>query len=280
MPALLCPVRHCAAPLAREGGRFRCPRGHSFDLARSGYANLLQPQDRKSKHPGDPKEAVLARRRFLAAGHGGFLREALRAAFDGLSLPPRPAVLDVGCGEGFFLGNLAREREIEGTGIDLSTPAIDLAARSWPDLTWLVVNADRSLPFADASFDLALSLTARRNAPELHRVLRPEGRLLVTVPGEDDLIELREAVQGEGHRRGRVSAVTTELATHFALETHRSLRHRANLDAAALRDLLASTYRGARAQERGRVEALTALEVSFHLDLLILRPQNRKAPVP
>src|SRR6266545_2570863 len=109
---LLCPVRSCGEVLAREPRAFRCPRGHSFDMGRSGYCNLLQPQDRKSKQPGDSKEAVLARRRFLEAGHADFLRTALLATFDALPLPPRPAVLDVGCGEGFFLGNLSREREI------------------------------------------------------------------------------------------------------------------------------------------------------------------------
>lgn len=280
MVTLLCPVRHCAAPLNREERAFRCPRGHSFDVARSGYCNLLQPQDAKSKHPGDPKEAVLARRRFLEAGHGDFLRAALLETFDALPLPPCPAVLDVGCGEGFFLGHLAREREIEGHGIDLSLPAIDLAARRWPGLSWFVVNADRTLPYADAAFDLALSLTARRNPPELQRVLKPEGRLLVTIPGEDDLIELREAVQGEGIRRDRVPAVVAELAGSFELETHRPLRQQTRLDAGALRDLLASTYRGARESARRRAEDLDSMEVTSSLDLLSLKAKPRPLAGP
>jgi 23S rRNA (guanine745-N1)-methyltransferase len=283
-PTLLCPVRGCGTPLIREERAFRCPRGHSFDLARSGYCNLLQPQDRKSKNPGDPKEAVLARRRFLEAGHGDFLAAALLETFDSLALPPRPAVLDVGCGEGFFLGTLARKREIEGSGVDLSTPAIDLAARRWPGVSWFVVNADRALPWADGSFDLVLSLTARRPAAELRRVLQPEGRLLVTIPGEDDLIELREAVLGEGIRRDRVPGVSAELAEGFELEAHQPLRHRSRLEAESLRDLLASTYRGARGSERQRVEDLGAMDVTSSFDLLIFRPRqqarNEKAPVP
>jgi 23S rRNA (guanine745-N1)-methyltransferase len=269
---LLCPVRTCGEPLTREERAFRCPRGHSFDLARSGYCNLLQPQDSKSKHPGDPKEAVLARRRFLEAGHGSFLAAILLETCDALPLPPRPAVLDVGCGEGFFLGNLANERKIEGHGIDLSVPAIELAARRWPGLSWFVVNADRALPYKDGSFDLALSLTARRNAPELRRVLKPSGRLLIAIPGEADLIELREAVQGEGIRRDRVPAVMEELAGSFKLESHRPLRQKTRLDAAALRDLLASTYRGARQSERQRAEDLGSMDVTFHLDLLTFSP--------
>lgn len=53
--ALLCPVRGCGAPLARSGRALACLRGHGFDLARSGYTNLLQPQDpfpgARSPHP-------------------------------------------------------------------------------------------------------------------------------------------------------------------------------------------------------------------------------------
>ena len=166
MVTFLCPVRACAAPLERRDHSWACPRGHSFDIARSGYCNLLQPQDRKSKSPGDPKEAVLARRRFLEAGHGDFLLQAL---LEEIGTPS--AILDVGCGEGFFLGSLVREREMEAHGVDLSVPAIDLAARRWPEVSWWVVNADRALPFADGSFDLALSIAGRRPSKELRRVL-------------------------------------------------------------------------------------------------------------
>ena len=50
---LLCTVRDCREQLLREERRMVCPRGHSFDIARRGYVNLLQPQDRRSKKPGD-----------------------------------------------------------------------------------------------------------------------------------------------------------------------------------------------------------------------------------
>ena len=60
---LLCPVRGCHLALTREEKRVVCARGHSFDIARSGYINLLQPQERRSKNPGDTADAVAARRR-------------------------------------------------------------------------------------------------------------------------------------------------------------------------------------------------------------------------
>lgn len=269
MVVLLCPVRGCGEPLARGARALTCPRGHSFDIARSGYCNLLQPQERRSKEPGDPREAVLARRRFLDAGHGDLLLGALREIVP--FAPERLAVLDLGCGEGFYLGALAGERPIEGYGLDISTTAVDLAAKRYPDVCWLVANADRVLPFADASFDLVLSLTARRNAPEARRVLRPDGRLIVAVPGEDDLIEAREAVLGEGVVRSRVDRVLADFA-HFTMESHRTLRRRELLDAAAIRDALAATYRGARDSERRRLDEITAMDVTLSYDLLIFRP--------
>ena len=272
MVTLLCPVRGCGEPLARGGRAFTCPRGHAFDLARSGYCNLLQPQDRRSKEPGDPKEAVLARRRFLDAGHGDLLLGALREI-----VPVDPSVqtvLDLGCGEGFYLGTLAGEWTIEAHGLDISTAAIDLAARRYPGVSWLVANADRALPFAEASFDLVLSLTARRNAPEVRRVVRPEGRLIVAVPGEDDLIEAREAVLGEGVVRSRVDSVLADFADRFTLESHRTLSRRELLDADAIRDALAATYRGARESERRRLDQLMAMDITLSYDLLLFRPHR------
>jgi 23S rRNA (guanine745-N1)-methyltransferase len=241
-------------------------------VARSGYCNLLQPQDRRSKSPGDPKEAVLARRRFLEAGHGGFLLEVIRE-----EMGEPGSVLDVGCGEGYFLGSLAGGREAHG--VDLSVPAIDLAARRWPDVSWWVANADRALPFADGSFDLALSIAGRRPAAELRRVLKPAGRLLVAVPAEDDLVELREAVQGEGVLRSRLEKVAEELAG-FELEAHRTVRTTALLEPGTARDALAATYRGARASQREKAEKVgpMAVTLSFELARFSKKPRSLAEP--
>jgi 23S rRNA (guanine745-N1)-methyltransferase len=234
-------------------------------VARSGYCNLLQPQDRRSKSPGDPKEAALARRRFLEAGHGTFLLKALQEEIG----EGHGSILDVGCGEGYFLGSL--RGEMEAHGVDLSVPAIDLAARRWPDVSWWVVNADRALPFADGSFDLALSIAGRRPSTELRRVLKPDGHLLVAVPAEDDLIELREAVQGEGVLRSRLEKTAEELSGDFELEAHRAIRKTEMLDAGAVRDALASTYRGARASQREKVERIGAMDVTLSFELARFR---------
>jgi 23S rRNA (guanine745-N1)-methyltransferase len=268
---LTCPVRGCGAPLDDGDRRAVCGRGHSFDRARSGYWNLLQPQERRSAQPGDSKEAALARRRLFTAGHLGPLVAALGGILDRLGCD-RPTVLDVGCGEGSLLTALAsRFGALHGT--DLSAPALDLAARAWPAATWVVANADRALPYADGAFDLLLSLTARVNSEEFRRLLAPGGVLLVAVPGADDLIELREAVLGRPVLRDRLEKTVAALAPGFEPVDRSAVRYSVDLDAAGLADLLASSYRGARQSQQARTAALDGLTVTMSRDVAVLRPR-------
>jgi 23S rRNA (guanine745-N1)-methyltransferase len=260
---LICPVRDCGEPLERRERALACPRGHSFDLARGGYVNLLQPQDRRSKDPGDPREAVEARRRLLDAGYGEALLRALLEEVRALGLPAGATVLDVGCGEGYYLGSLARELGVEAHGVDLSSAAIALAARRYPGGTWVVANADRSLPWAANAFDLVLSIDARLNPAEMRRVLKPGDRLLVAVPAADDLVELRAAVLGEGRLRDRLEGAAGRLAADFALEGRRTVRDRARLGPDEVRDALAATYR----LRESRRPAIAGMDVTLSHDL-------------
>ncbi len=254
----LCTVRECHAPLERQDRQYRCVRGHSFDIARSGYVNLLQPQDRKSRHPGDTPEAVAGRRRLHDRGVTRPLYEGLREM---AGLGATDTVLDAGCGEGFYLGSLAASAQPRAAcGIDISIPAIDTAARRYPACQWAVVNADRFLPFADRAFTLVLSITARMNAPEFRRVLDPaQGRLLIALPAPDDLIELR----GKG-REDRVERTVAEFGG-FRLVDQRRVTTTADLDAGLVDDVLHSIYRPM------RPEPVRPMAVTFSLDLLLFR---------
>src|SRR5580704_14181816 len=195
---LVCPVRDCHQALTREAQRWVCPRGHSFDVARSGYINLLQPQDRRSKKPGDTAAAVAARRRLHDRG---VTEPLLRAVAEITAASASDNVLDAGCGDGFYLGSLAQLAGFDAHGVDISTPAVDAAARRYPACEWIVANADRFVPYAARSFSLVLSITGRMNASEFRRVLRDNGRLLVALSASDDLIELRSRAGRAGRDR-------------------------------------------------------------------------------
>jgi 23S rRNA (guanine745-N1)-methyltransferase len=258
--------------LQRSDGVWICPRGHSFDIARSGYVNLLQPQDRRSHSAGDSKAAIESRARLIASGAGRAVVDAIAARAGAIGLPSESAVVDLGCGSGELLGTIAAQQAIVGIGIDLSTPAIEAAARTFPDLLWVVANADRRLPLLDRSLDLIVSLHGRRNPVECARVLKSNGFLLAAVPGPDDLAELRELVQGERVERDRTDAVLAEHERHFTLRDRWRVRERLSLDRERLQDLLRGTYRGARHSAAARVQALPALDVTFASDVLLFAP--------
>ena len=266
---LLCPVRDCAAPLTREDRQLRCPRGHSFDVARSRYVNLLQPQDRRSARPGDSAATLEARGRLLGRG---LETPFIAAMLEMLSLAPTDAVLEVGCGEGAHVAAITERFGCEGHGVDISVAAIDSAARRHPGLHWVVANADRRLPYAAASFRLVASVTARRNAEEFRRVLRDDGAVLLVLPAPDDLVELREAVLGEGIARDRMPAVLDAVAPLFVLQRHERVRHAARLDRAAIADQMTASYRALRRSQHARLRDLDDIEVTFSRDLLLLRP--------
>jgi 23S rRNA (guanine745-N1)-methyltransferase len=247
--------------LVREERRLLCARGHSFDVARSGYINLLQPQERRSKQPGDTAAAIAGRRRLHDRG---VTEPLLNAIAEIMVASPNDTVLDAGCGEGFYLGSLARQIGFDAHGVDISIPAADAAARRYPGCEWIVANADRFLPYADRSFSIVLSITGRMNAGEFRRVLRDDGRLLVALPARDDVIEFR------GAGRDRVSRTVETFADGFTLVDRRRVATSADLDATALQDVLLSIYRPMRSQPA------EAMRVTFSLDLLLFRPTARK----
>jgi 23S rRNA (guanine745-N1)-methyltransferase len=250
-----------------------CRGGHAFDIAHSGYVNLLQPRDRRSRRPGDSVEAVGARRRVVERGLAAPL---VAAIVDEGVITRDDAVLDAGCGAGHHLAVIAERIGCEAHGVDISVAAIDAAAKRYPRLQWVVANVDRFVPYADASFRAVLSITARMNAIEFRRVLRADGVLVVAVPGPEDLIELRAAILGAGVLRDRVERTVATFAPLFTLERQRRLRHVARLDPAAARDVMTSSYRALRAKERARLDAIGATDVTLSLDLLFFRPVPRK----
>jgi 23S rRNA (guanine745-N1)-methyltransferase len=256
-------------PLERQERRYVCANNHSFDIARSGYVNLLQPQDRRSKNPGDTPEAVAARRRFLDRGHADALVEAIVRA---LPMQAGQTFLDAGCGEGHHTEAFRRPYGVKAWGVDISVPAIELAAKRYRDCEWVVANADRFLPYPDGSFDAIASITARLSVDEFARVLKPDGTLLVAIPGADDLIELREAVQGERVERDRVERTVELFAPRFTLERHERVSNVVRLDRESIEDVLTSTYRGLRRSERERLQAVAAMDVTLARDLLLFRP--------
>ncbi len=250
----------------------RCENGHSFDQAREGYWNLTQPQDKKSANPGDSDDAVLARHRWLKRGHAAGLIESLREWTSVKSESGPHSILDLGCGEGTFGPALFSHNAAGYCGIDLSRRAIKLAARNWPEATWVLANADRGLPVADRSVGAVVSLFGRRPVKEIERVLSDDGICIIAIPGEEDLIELREQTQKEGHRRSRWEVVVEEMKVEkLELLQHKLWSQQIELDSEEIADALAMTYRAVRNSQNARLQGVDRMNVTLAADLLLFQ---------
>ncbi|AAZ97012.1 rRNA (guanine-N1-)-methyltransferase, putative [Thiobacillus denitrificans ATCC 25259] len=267
--ALACPLD--GTPLQRDGAAWRCPSGHSFDVARQNYANLLPVQHKRSRDPGDSKEMVAARRRFLAAGFYAPIADAVNRAVLA-DLPPDATVacLDAGCGEGYYLRQLAASApagcRLALMGLDISKWAVLSAAKQDARVSW-VVGSNAHLPVLPGTLDRVLCMFGFPVYPEFARVLKPGGRLIQVDAGPEHLRELREIIYPALKPQRTADPPTPAGFTERPATT---LRFRIELASAQeIADLLAMTphlYR-ATAEARADAAALTALSLGVDVRL-------------
>jgi 23S rRNA (guanine745-N1)-methyltransferase len=280
LPYLRCPV--CGQALDRAGEQaLRCGQGHSFDIARQGYVNLAAG---RSPHPGDSAEMIADRAAFLAEGHYDFIATALADTAAGLAgtapvpaaadAPVRPdagLVLDAGTGTGTYLARvLDALPDAPGLGIDVSKPALRRAARCHRRAGAALADLWRPLPLADASVSVLLNVFAPRNGPEFHRILHPDGVLLVVTPAQDHLAELVRThglLRVDPAKADRVAETLGDTWRADGTTTHRRTLH---LTAAAARTLIGMTPSARHVSLDGiRAEDLTAVAA---VDLTVYRP--------
>lgn len=289
--ALICPLDN--HPLQRSGASWRCASGHTFDIARDGYIHLLPVQNKRSRDPGDSKEMVAARRRFLGAGYYQPIAAAVSRVV--LSDAPPGAVLsclDAGCGEGYYLRELAAAnsdvdslstKSLALIGLDISKWAVLSAAKQDRRMCW-VVGSNANLPVESRSLDRVLCMFGFPVYAEFLRVLTPGGLLVQVDSGPDHLRELREIIyptlkaerteeaplpngfERMSEERGSADTVRFSLSLHGQEQ---------------IADLLAMTphlYR-ATAEGRARAAALTSLTVTVDVRLTALRVPISSSPL-
>ena len=191
----VCPL--CGGALERQGGSYLCPNGHCHDVAKEGYTYLLPVNRRHSKAPGDDKAMTAARHAFLEKGYYAPLRDKLCQLAVELT-GDAPAVLDNGCGEGYYTAGIYQALCAAGkaprmAGIDISKPILRLAARREKSIDFAVASSYR-LPVADGSIDLLVNCFSPLAIEEFRRVLRPGGCFVYVVPGAMHLWEMKQVL--------------------------------------------------------------------------------------
>lgn len=117
-----------------------------------------------------------------------YVEATVRETMKRLHLEPDQRLLDVGCGTGTLLKRIINV--FPGThaaGVDPSPEMLDMARGKYPDGVDFREGWAESLPFHKDSFDVVISCNAfhywrqpARALDEIARVLKPEGRLLIT----------------------------------------------------------------------------------------------------
>lgn len=262
----LCPV--CRQPLDCGERVWRCGNGHCYDVARQGYVNLLPVSQKHALHPGDTRDQVAARRRFLDAGFYAPLQQEILKLL-GAYLPSQPAILDIGCGEGYYSAAMAETFGAELWGVDVSKDAVRYAAGRSRRAHWITASAAH-LPFPDGSFDAVTALFSLTLAPEFHRVLRPGGLFLQVLAGPSHLLGLKQLIYPQLLKRDKhIAAVPgfsllerQQVSFAFHLENNQQIL-----------DLLAMTPHYWRITKSGAeaAAAATTLDDRLQAELLLYR---------
>lgn len=196
---LACPLDN--QPLLLTNNAYCCISGHCFDISKHGYINLLPVQLKKSKQPGDNKEMVLARHKFLSSGiYRPIATELCLLINDETKIKQEFSLIDAGCGEGYYTSIIKEyikqqtpEKNISLFGFDISKNAIQTASKQHKEILWTVATNNK-IPALNNSTDILTSLFGFPVLSEFHRILKQNGLLIVASSGTNHLIELRKRI--------------------------------------------------------------------------------------
>lgn len=199
---LICPV--CGNRLRKDGRVYTCEKGHSYDVAKEGYVNLL----RSSKNGdliGDDKISARMRRDFLNKGYYAPLMEELCRIF----ADKKGNVLDICCGEGYYTSALGENPNLNVFGFDIAREMVRLAAKRGKG-TYFVANM-ANIPIAEESMDYCIHLFAPFNEAAFAKVLKDGGRLYTVIPGRFHLWGLKQTVYETPYENDEILPQTQQL---------------------------------------------------------------------
>lgn len=224
---LACPV--CHTGLSQSGTALKCDNGHSFDIAREGYINLLL-----QKRSGDAKEMLAARRSFLERGFYAPLSDAVNELVRTHLQDVPLHVLDAGCGEGYYLDRLQKAlaplQSGYYIGLDVSKEAIKMAAKRYRQLFFVVADVKQQLVLADGVIHAILNIFAPRNSGEFARVTSVGGILIVVIPSPEHLLRLRTTLGLLGMEEQKQQHVKEQFAGAFEFIASSSIAYSMHLN--------------------------------------------------
>lgn len=183
----ICPK--CTKPLTKIGNSYVCEDNHSYDIAKSGYVNLVLANQKNSADAGDNKEMIAAR---LSVMDSGYYKKLADDLIDIIKDNKNNFIADAGCGVGYLPYRLANYFSGSNiVGLDISKNAILAASKKYKNISFAVASSVR-LPLPSDSVDTLICAFAPVFPIEFARVLNKEGLFLRVVPSKKHLFALKE----------------------------------------------------------------------------------------
>lgn len=272
----ICPV--CGKILEKKEKSYICADNHTFDIAKSGYVNLLLSKHIGKSVHGDNKLMVQARKDFLDKAFYAPLCGALCEAVDKY-LCDGGVILDAGCGEGYYTSAfcdklILSNKRAEIFGIDVSKIAVEYAAKRKKNISYATASVF-DIPAADESCDMLVTLFAPYCGEEYQRVLKESGYIIMAIPSENHLWELKKAVYDTPYK----NEVKPYELDGFILEEKKKISYKINLESAKdIQSLFSMTpyYYKTGKTEKERLESLTELETQVDFELLVYRRERKE----
>ena len=270
---LACPID--GLRLEIHGKQLDCENGHVFDIARQGYVNLLPVQHKRSRQPGDSKEMVSARARFLDSGAYEPIADKLaEIVFAQVSGGKETCLMDAGCGEGYYFNhvfNILRDKEgcsdLSFIGLDISKDAIVGAAKRNKQITWLV-GTNRQPPLESASVDIITCVFGFQSFKGFGKISRPGGRVVLVEPGPEHLKELRKLIYTDVKKTDPPDLARAE-EKGFSIRDRQPLEYKTEeINNRQINDLLLMTPHFYRANKAGRETAQKLEKLELTVDIV------------
>lgn len=263
MELLVCPI--CKNILSKCDHSLTCQTGHSFDVAKEGYVNLLPSA--KSQH-GDNKLMIVGRRRFLESGYYENLKNALCDVLR-THAEVGDVLLDEGCGEGYYTEAMARALpEASVYGFDISREAVKLCAKK--KCGTFFVGSTYAVPMQSASVDVLTLLFSPFCREEILRLLKKDGIFIMAVPGERHLYGLKKVLYDTPY----LNAPQSPEIEGFSLLSHHHLKNEIKVEGDEMIHALFSMtpyyYKTSR-EGHARLSSLTELKTETEFELFVYR---------
>ena len=264
---LKCP--NCDNGLYIKDKGLKCDNGHFFDFAKEGYVNLLLPNMKKTKNPGDDSVMINARDSFLKAGYFEKLNSHIALTVDFSN----KVVLDAGCGTGYYLSSI-EAKDCVKIGADISKFAIKKASKNDEKSSYFVASIF-NMPIKEQSIDIIMNIFAPKPQHEFKRILKDNGMIVEVVPGKNHLKEIKEIIYNQEVKPNKEKYAFSEF---YLLKSNRLTYEIQLKNIKDLNSLLMMTpywYNGAKNEQNLVMLNLKNITLDFIVNLWV-KKENKK----